>query len=160
MKNPFAKFFRKISLDKLVARIVALGIPGLVLLIAIIVAGPSGGAAIVAALAALGGPVGMIGGIIVLGLLVLIAQAIAEYGAEAIFVRVVRGLKEKGHTKAEVLKKIDSYLISLSLKLKLREYVEKFWDDGGDASGQAAVIVPPITPRDGSAAKDIPSQNG
>ena len=153
MKNPF----KKVSLDKLVARIVGLGVPGLVLLIAVIVAGPFGGAAIVAALAALGGPAGMIGGIFLLGLLVLIGQAIAEYGAEAVFVSVVRGLKEKGHTKSEVLKKIDSYPISLSLKLKLRDYVEKFWNDGGDSSGQPAVIVPPITPRDGSAARDIPS---
>jgi hypothetical protein len=40
--------------DKLIARLVALGIPGLVLVVAIAFTGLSGGAAIVAALAMLG----------------------------------------------------------------------------------------------------------
>jgi len=117
-----------IPFDKLIARIIALGIPGLVLVVAIFTSGFVGAAAIVAALAALGGPLGMVGGILALGLLVLIGQAITEYGFETVFCSVLRGLKERGNTKEQILKKIDSYLISLELKLKLRLYVEKFWE--------------------------------
>ena len=119
----------KISLDKLISRIVALGVPGLVLVVAVFLTGLAGGAAIVAALAMLGGPFGMVGGVLLLGLLVLISQALSEYGFETIFVRVLRGLKAKGYKKADILKKIDSYPISIELKLKLKAYVEQFWGE-------------------------------
>jgi hypothetical protein len=119
----------KIPFDKIIARLVALGVPALVLIVVIAFTGLAGGAAIVAALAMLGGPLGMLGGVLVLGLLVLISHAVAEYGFETVFVRVLRGLKAKGDTKAQILKTIDSYPISLELKLKLRAYIEQFWDD-------------------------------
>ncbi|MFC1604405.1 hypothetical protein ACFL5F_05185 [Planctomycetota bacterium] len=67
-------------LDKVVTKIVALGVPGLVLLVAMAASGWAGGAAIVTALAILGGPLGMLGGIFVLGVLVLISNALAKYG--------------------------------------------------------------------------------
>ena len=56
----------KFPFDKLIARLVALGIPALVLIAAIASTGLAGGAAIVAALAMLGGPFGMMGGVLVL----------------------------------------------------------------------------------------------
>ena len=59
-------------MDKLVDKIVALGVPGLVLLIAMSATGWAGAAALTTALAALGGPLGMLGGIAVLGMLSLI----------------------------------------------------------------------------------------
>jgi hypothetical protein len=121
----------KFPIDKLIARLVALGIPALILIVVIAYTGLAGAAAIVAALATLGGPLGMMGGVLVLGLLVLVSQAIAEYGFEYIFHRVLLGLKAQGLSKAEILKKIDPYPISLELKLKLRFYIEKFWDDKG-----------------------------
>ncbi|MDP3486811.1 MAG: hypothetical protein Q8S19_02620 [Bacillota bacterium] len=48
-------------MDKLVTKIVALGVPGLILVVAMGVSGWAGGAAITVALA--GGPFGMLGGI-------------------------------------------------------------------------------------------------
>jgi len=48
-------FWKKLSLDKIAEKIAALGIPGLILVIAIATSGLAGGAAIVAALATLGG---------------------------------------------------------------------------------------------------------
>ena len=54
-------------MDKLVNKIVALGVPGLVLLIAMHLTGFAGAAALTAALASLGGPLGMLGGLAVLG---------------------------------------------------------------------------------------------
>jgi hypothetical protein len=74
----------KFPFDKLIGRLVALGIPALVLVAAIASTGLAGGAAIVAALAMLGGPLGMMGGVLVLGLLVLISHAVADYGFETV----------------------------------------------------------------------------
>src|SRR5580658_9770119 len=110
--NSACAYGMKFPFDKLIARIVALGVPGLVLVVAIAFTGLSGGAAIVAGLAMLGGPLGMLGGILVLGLLVLVGHATAEYGFEAVFCAVLRGLREKGYTKAQILGTIDSYPIS------------------------------------------------
>lgn len=121
-------FWKKLSLDKIAEKIAALGVPGLILAIAIATSGLAGGAAIVAALAALGGPLGMIGGIALLGILVLISNAIATYGAEAVVKKVIANLKKKGMNKEDVLKKIDSYPISMGLKLKAKDYIEKYWD--------------------------------
>lgn len=151
----------KFPFDKLIARLVGLGVPGLVLVVAVASSGLAGGAAIVAALAFLGGPFGMMGGVLLLGLLLLVAQALAEYGFEAVFLHVLRGLKGKGFSKADILRKLDSYPISLELKLKLGLYVEKFWDDEGpQEAGATASVRPPFTPRDASAARDIPREEG
>jgi len=120
---------KKPPLDKLVGILVGLGVPGLVLLVAVAAAGVTGGAAIVVALAALGGPFGMLGGIAVLGILVLISKGLAEYGFEVIFKQVLQGLKKKGMSKAEILAKIESYPISFEMKAKSRDYVEKFWGE-------------------------------
>src|SRR5271157_4858495 len=106
-------------LDKIIDKIVALGVPGLVLVIVIATMGVSGGAAIVAALAVLGGPFGMIGGIAALGLILLISEALAKYGMEKIVVGVVAGLKKKGFTISQIKETIKKYPISKSLKLKI-----------------------------------------
>lgn len=115
-------------MDKIVSKIVALGVPGLVLLLAIGATGYVGAAAITAALCAIG-PFGMIVGIATLGLIGLISQAISEYGFEKIFVQVVKELVKKGETKESILLKINSYKISKSLKLKLKEILEENWND-------------------------------
>ena len=118
----------KIAFDKIISRIVALGVPGLVLVVAMASTGLAGGAAIVAALAVLGGPLGLLGGVLALGILVLISQALAERGFQMVFTRVLAGLRAKGHTQVEILAAIDSYPVSAGLKLKLRAAVEQFWD--------------------------------
>ena len=115
-------------MDKIVSKIVALGIPGLVLLLAIGGTGYAGAAAITTALCAIG-PFGMIGGIATLGLIGLISQAISEYGFEKIFVQVVKELVKKGETKEAILTKINADKVSKSLKLKLKEELEENWND-------------------------------
>jgi hypothetical protein len=80
----------KTPLDKIVARLVALGIPGLVLVSIVYFVGPAGGATIITALALLGGPLGMMGGIAVLVLSVLVSKVLAEYGFEKVFVAVLK----------------------------------------------------------------------
>lgn len=61
-------------MDYIVQKIVALGIPGIVLLVAMAASGWAGAAAITTALATLGGPFGMIGGIAMLGVLVIVSD--------------------------------------------------------------------------------------
>ncbi len=112
-------------MDKLVDNIVGLGVPGLVLLIAMSATGWIGAAALTTALAALGGPLGMLGGIAVLGILALISRGIANYGFEAIYNKVLQRLKEKqGLTEDTLIEKINNYPISNSMKLKLIDKIQ------------------------------------
>lgn len=112
------------TMEKIVSKVAALGIPGLVLLIAVSASGYAGAAAIIAALVALG-PGGIIGGIATLGVIGLITHGITEYGVEAIFCAVVQELVKKGESKETILAKIDAYPISKSLKSRLREEVNR-----------------------------------
>lgn len=112
-------------MEKLVSKLAALGVPGLVLLIAVSTSGLAGGAAIVAALAALG-PGGIVGGIVTLGLIGLVAHGITEYGVEKISCAIIKELLRKGETKESILNKIAKYPISKSLKRHLREVVTSY----------------------------------
>jgi len=112
-------------LDKVVSKIVALGVPGLVLLVAMAASGWAGGAAIVTALAILGGPLGMLGGIALLCVLALISNALAEYGFERVFEASVKSFRAKGMSKEEILRKVEGYPVSRAIKLKLRDALEK-----------------------------------
>lgn len=111
-------------MDKVVSKIAALGVPGLVLTVAIGATGLAGGAAITTALAAVG-PGGMIGGLVTLGVIGLISEGISKYGVDAIFSAVVKELYRRGETKEQLKQKIKRYPISKDLKRKLNEYIEK-----------------------------------
>ncbi len=111
-------------MEKLISKLAAMGIPGLVLLIAVSSTGLAGGAALTAALAALG-PGGMIGGIACLGVIGLLSHGLTEWGFDAIFSGVVKQLYKQGETKESILQKIEKYPVSKSLKRKLREDLEK-----------------------------------
>ena len=117
----------KMPFDKVINTIAGLGVPGLVLVVAISVAGYTGGAALTTALAALGGPLGMLGGIAVLGILALISWAIAEFGFEKIVLAVIKELKRKGRNREDILKEIERYPISRGMKLKILDSLIKVW---------------------------------
>lgn len=108
-------------LEKVIDKVAAFGVPGLVLVIVIATTGLAGGAALVAALAALGGPFGIIGGIAALGLMGLISQAIAKYGVEAVLVGIVRKWLVEGKPKAQIEREIENFpAILLSREMKDR----------------------------------------
>lgn len=111
-------------MEKIISKIAALGVPGLILVVAMSASGFTGAVALTVALSSIG-PGGMIGGIVVLGIVGLVAQALTEYGFELIFSGVVKELYEKGETKESILKKIGEYPVSNSLKRKLREELDK-----------------------------------
>lgn len=110
-------------MDKAIAKIAALGVPALVLIIAMSATGLAGAAAITASLAALG-PFGMLGGVATLGVIGLISHSISEWGVDAIFSGVLQELLKRGESKSSIMNKIDGYPISKSLKRKLKEKVE------------------------------------
>ena len=124
-----------IPIDDLVGQIAGLGIPGLVFIVAMMLNPFYGGAAIVTALAALGGPFGMLVGIGTVVVLGFIAAAISKFGFEEIFKGVLRKLKEQGKTKEEILKEINSYPISKKLKLKLRDEIKNIESEETDGCG-------------------------
>lgn len=111
-------------MDKIVNKIVGLGVPGLMLMVAISLTGLSGAAAITAALALLG-PGGMIGGIITLVVAGAVASAIAEFGFDALFKAVVQKLYAKGETKESIKRKIEKGPWSSKLKAKAISDLDK-----------------------------------
>lgn len=112
-------------LDEVVKKIVGLGVPGLMLFLAINATGLAGAAAITAALAALG-PGGMVGGVAVLVVAGLIAEAIAEVGADAIYSAVIKELYVKGESEESIRRKIEGYFISPKLKAILLKELDGF----------------------------------
>jgi len=105
--------------DKVADRVAALGVPGLFLLVLVTASPWVGAAALTSTLAALGGPLGMVGGVALLGIVGLVSQAVTEYGFEAVFKSVVRKLKESGMSDSDIALKVSSYRISRGLKLKV-----------------------------------------
>ena len=112
--NPF-------GFDNVVSVIVGLGVPGLVLLVAMAISGWAGAVAITPALAALGGPLGMLGGIALLGVLALLSKGLTEFGLEKIFFAVINRMEKDGQTKDDIYRQILKFPISSALKRKLRD---------------------------------------
>ena len=104
-------------MDKFVNKIVGIGVPGLMLVVATSMTGLSGAAAITAALALLG-PGGMVGGIITLVISGAIASVLAEYGFDALFEAIVKTLYKKGESKETIRRKIENGPWSEKLKAK------------------------------------------
>jgi hypothetical protein len=101
---------------KMVDAVAAAGVPGLVLLAAMAVSGFSGGAAITVALASLGGPAGMLGGI---GVLVTLGIVIAKYGVSDLTMAVVRKLLQS-RSKTTLINEIDALPKAVPQKVRLK----------------------------------------
>jgi len=110
-------------MDVVIKKITALGVPGLVFMVAIELTGLVGAAAITAALAAIG-PGGIVGGVMTLCILGLIADGIAEFGFDAIAKGVLHELYRKGESKDGIKRKVSRYPISSKLKTILYEVVD------------------------------------
>lgn len=113
-----------ISMEKIVSKIAALGVPGLILITAMSATGYAGGAALTTALSAIG-PGGMLLGIATLGVIGLISEGLTEFGFDVIFAAVIKELYKKGESKESISRKIEKYPVSKSLKRKLKEKLEK-----------------------------------
>ena len=112
-------------MDQMIKKIAALGVPGLVFMVAIELTGLVGAPALTCALAALG-PGGMVGGVMTLCFIGVIADGIAEYGFDAIARGVLRELYCKGESKESIKAKVRRYQVSCKLKDHLYEVVDQF----------------------------------
>ena len=116
--------------DKVVEKIAGLGVPGLILLFVMSATGWAGGAAIVTALALLGGPFGMLGGIAALLLLGMISQALAKYGFGKLGRAVILKMKSEGKCKPEINAAIGkAWYLSLDLRAKLLRFVDEAYGE-------------------------------
>ena len=113
------------GLDAIAAKIGQLGIPGLVLIVAMWMTGLAGAAAFVTALAALGGPFGMWGGLIVMGLLVTVSNGLSRFGLKSLFQAVLSQLYKQGKTKDEILLQISKYPITAKMKKALVSHINR-----------------------------------
>ena len=95
-------------MDQIIKKIAALGVPGLVFMVAIELTGLAGAAALTTALAALG-PGGIVGGVMTLCVLGVVADGIAEYGFDAIVKGVLKELYCKGESKESIKAKVSKY---------------------------------------------------
>ena len=118
-------------MDEVVRKLAALGLPGIILLIAMATTGLTGAAAITTALAMLG-PGGMVGGIFLLGVVGVAADALSKFGLEALLVDIYKERKRKGETQANLCKEIEDLPISGDLKRLLREELNRSEYSVGD----------------------------
>ena len=109
-------------MDEVVRKVAALGLPGVLLVITMAATGFAGAAAITTALATLGGPFGMMGGIAVLGITGLVADALGKYGIDGLLTGIYMERKKK-EPKEKLCKKINDLAISSDFKRKLREII-------------------------------------
>jgi hypothetical protein len=105
-------------MDEIVKKLAGLGLPGVILVVLTVTSGGSS-AAVAAALTALGGPFGIVGGIALLGLITVVGDAVAGYGLEAIL-KGIYTERSKTESVRFLLKEIQDLPISEELKLKLK----------------------------------------
>ncbi|MEK0177945.1 hypothetical protein [Microcoleus anatoxicus] len=108
-------------MDKLVGKAAALGLPAIILLIVMATTGLAGAAAITAALATLGGPAGMLGGIALLGIIGLATETLSKYGLEAVLIGIYRQRLQNGESRSRLCGEIRNLPISGEMKRRLDE---------------------------------------
>jgi predicted GTPase len=112
-------------MDELIRKLVAMGLPGVILVIVMGTTGLTGAAAITSALAFLGGPGGMLGGITVLGITGLLGDVLAKFGIELFLMRIYEE-RLKAESVENLCQEIDGLpLIKKELKEKLKRIIDK-----------------------------------
>jgi len=111
-------------MDELVNKIAGLGVAGLVLVGLVATSSYVEAVAITTSLALLGGPFGMIGGVVALTLIAAISSMIAKVGVETLAKAVVKKLKGSGKSEDSIIQEINNFpIITQGLRAQLREYV-------------------------------------
>ncbi len=111
-------------MDEVVRTVAALGLPGVILVITMATTGFTGAAAITTALAFLGGPAGMLGGIAALGVTGLVAQALSTVGIYGLLTEVYRYRAQSAVPRNSLLREIDNLpIIDMNLRRHLRDVV-------------------------------------
>jgi inactivated superfamily I helicase len=108
-------------MDEFVRKAAALGLPAIMLVIVMAPTGLAGAAAITTALAALGGPAGMLGGIALLGIIGLATEMLSKYGLESVLIGIYRQRLQNGESKSRLCGEMRNLPISTELKRTLKE---------------------------------------
>lgn len=113
------------TLNDFTRKIAALGTPGIVFLVAMSSTGFAGAAAVTSALALLGGPAGIYGGIAILPIIAIAADYLVKYGLEFLLAKIYqKKVEQDGQTVEVVVKEItDLKFLSEGNKRKIIDQV-------------------------------------
>jgi predicted GTPase len=113
------------TLNDFTRKIAALGTPGIVFLVAMSSTGFAGAAAVTSALALLGGPAGIYGGIAILPIIAIAADYLAKYGLEFLLAKIYqKKVEQDGQTVEVVVREItDLKFLSEGSKRKIIDQV-------------------------------------
>ncbi|MEA5530273.1 GTPase [Dolichospermum sp. UHCC 0684] len=112
-------------MDELIRKVAALGLPAVILAVVMASTGLAGAAAITSALAILGGPAGMVGGIFALGTVGILTDLLAKFGIELVLMRIYEIRSEKENVE-KLCQEIDNLpFISNELKQKVKTLINK-----------------------------------
>jgi hypothetical protein len=112
--------------DEVGRKLASLGASGAMFAVAASIAGGmglAGAAVITTALAMLGGPFGMLGGITLLVVAPFVVDAIGKFGIEAVLVATYRERRRRGETYAALCREIDSLWISDALRQAIKRQI-------------------------------------
>ena len=112
-------------MEKFFSKVAAFGVTSGVFQIACKASKHHGCAAFTSGLKSLGGPLGMKGGLMTLGLVGIATEAISEQTVDLILKGVVKQLCREGESQEEIFSKIDEYHVSSELKDKLKNVVRQ-----------------------------------
>lgn len=106
-----ARAVRKIiNMDEFVAAAAGMGLPAVMLLVVMATTGLFGAAAITTALAMLGDPAGMLGGIALLGIVGSAANMLSRHSLEALLVAIYRYTTQEWEPQNHLCQQIESLL--------------------------------------------------
>jgi hypothetical protein len=127
-------------MDEVVKKVASLGLPGVILVVMMATTGLTGTVALPVALAVLGGPFGMMGGLAVLGIVTLIGDGLAGYGIETLLSKIYSE-RSKNEALGGILREIDGLPISDELKDKVKSILPKLKEDTDYESRAPKVTV-------------------
>ena len=125
-------------MDEVVKKISGLGLSGILLVTAIFAAGGNT-AYVIAFLAALGGPLGIVGGLGLLSMVGIIGEVIGQYGLETIL-KTIYAERSKSESKQFLLKEIKDLPISEDLKLKLKNHLKSHINYASESPREPRII--------------------
>lgn len=108
-------------MDEFARKAASIGLPAVLLLVVMATTGLFGAAAITSALAMLGGPAGMLGGIAMLGIVGLAADMLSKFGLEALLLAIYEQRAHNGESRSNLCNEIQGLPISEDLRRALRE---------------------------------------